>query len=52
MAGIAVTGSGGTEDRRRSSESGFALHLVKPVQIEDLQAAIHGALQGRHAAQR
>ena len=39
---IAVTGWGQEEDRRRSHEAGFELHLVKPVepqQIIDIVAA-------------
>ena len=33
---IAVTGYGGEQDRRRSREAGFQLHLVKPVKPENL----------------
>ncbi len=33
---IALTGWGQEEDRRRSKESGFNYHLVKPVQFDDL----------------
>lgn len=33
---IALTGWGGKDDRRRTSEAGFDHHLVKPVQIDDL----------------
>ena len=34
---VALTGWGEAEDRRRSREAGFDYHLVKPVQIEDLE---------------
>lgn len=34
---IAVTGYGQEEDRRRSREAGFDVHLTKPVDFEDLQ---------------
>ena len=34
---VAQTGWGGEEDRRRSADAGFEQHLVKPVEIEDLQ---------------
>ena len=34
---IAVTGYGSDEDRRRSREAGFDLHLTKPVDPADLQ---------------
>jgi CheY-like chemotaxis protein len=33
---IAVTGYGGEQDRKRSREAGFQLHLVKPVKPENL----------------
>lgn len=34
---VAVTGWGQDEDRRRSGEAGFDLHLVKPVSVEDIE---------------
>ena len=34
---VALTGWGQEEDRRRSQEAGFDHHLVKPVELEDLQ---------------
>ena len=34
---VAVTGYGQDEDRRRSAEAGFDGHLVKPVDLEELQ---------------
>jgi CheY-like chemotaxis protein len=34
---VAMTGYGKEEDRRRSHEAGFNVHLVKPVNLEDLQ---------------
>jgi PAS domain S-box-containing protein len=37
---IAVSGYGQDEDRRRSMESGFDHHLVKPVDYNDLMAVI------------
>jgi PAS domain S-box-containing protein len=37
---IALTGWGQSEDRRRSLEAGFDHHLVKPVHLNDLRAAI------------
>ena len=42
---IALTGWGQDEDRRRSAESGFNLHMVKPVDpvaIENLLAGLKG----------
>ncbi len=35
---VAVTGWGHEEDRRRSRETGFDLHMVKPVTARDLRA--------------
>jgi CheY-like chemotaxis protein len=37
---IALTGYGLAEDQRRVLEAGFDLHLVKPVDIDDLIKAI------------
>jgi len=41
--GIALTGFGSAEDRERSREAGFAVHLTKPVRVETLLAAFHAA---------
>jgi PAS domain S-box-containing protein len=37
---IAVTGYGQASDRRRSQEAGFDVHLVKPVDLPELQQAV------------
>ena len=37
---IAVTGYGRDEDRRRSKEAGFDLHLTKPVDPVQLKALL------------
>ncbi|MGE5641035.1 MAG: PAS domain S-box protein [Clostridia bacterium] len=37
---VALTGWGQAEDRRRSREAGFDLHLVKPIDEEALQSAL------------
>lgn len=37
---VAVTGYGQAKDRRRSTEAGFAAHLVKPVTLDALIAAM------------
>ena len=37
---VAVTGSGADDDLARTSEAGFDLHLVKPVELEVLRAAL------------
>jgi CheY-like chemotaxis protein len=39
---IAITGYGQEHDRKRTAESGFDHHLVKPVNIEDLLRIMSG----------
>jgi signal transduction histidine kinase len=39
---IALTGYGQPDDRERSSAAGFAAHLVKPVDLEQLSAVLAG----------
>ncbi len=38
---VAMTGYGKEEDRRRSREAGFNVHLVKPVNLEDLRLLLN-----------
>lgn len=40
LRGIALSGFGMEDDRRRAEEAGFAQHITKPVEIEHLLAAI------------
>ncbi len=40
---VAITGYGQDEDRRRSREAGFDLHLTKPVDPGELLAFVSGA---------
>jgi CheY-like chemotaxis protein len=40
MRGIAISGFGMNGDIERSLEAGFVEHLVKPVKMEKLEAAI------------
>lgn len=40
LKGIALTGYGMENDRARTREAGFVEHLVKPIDFEQLQAAI------------
>ena len=47
---IALTGWGQAEDRRRTRESGFDHHLVKPVQPSVLMSVLTG--RGREAGDR
>jgi CheY-like chemotaxis protein len=47
---IAVSGYGQEEDRRKSREAGFDLHLVKPVHFDELTDILNAArppMQGR-----
>ena len=37
---VALTGWGQEEDRRKAHEAGFAEHLVKPAELDDLKAVI------------
>jgi PAS domain S-box-containing protein len=46
LKGIAVSGYGMEEDLRRSREAGFLEHLVKPVDVEKLKAALARAATG------
>ena len=39
---IALTGYGMREDRERALAAGFDSHLVKPVDVADLEAALGG----------
>jgi len=34
---VALTGWGQEDDRRKSQEAGFDLHMVKPIQLQDLE---------------
>jgi PAS domain S-box-containing protein len=47
VPGIAMSGYGMEDDRRRSSEAGFAEHLVKPVSLPHLIAAIRRVTEKR-----
>ena len=49
MPGIAMSGYGMDEDIRRSREAGFAEHLVKPIEIPQLIAAIRRVVENRVA---
>jgi PAS domain S-box-containing protein len=40
LQGIALTGFGMEQDLARSVEAGFAFHLIKPVSVESLEAAL------------
>ena len=40
LTGVALSGYGMEQDVRRSRDAGFAAHLVKPVNFEDLRRAL------------
>ena len=40
MKGIALSGFGTEEDVARSRKAGFAEHLIKPVNVENLDAIL------------
>ncbi|MGE5608757.1 MAG: response regulator, partial [Bacillota bacterium] len=49
LQGIAISGYGMEEDVHRSQEAGFAEHLVKPLDLRRLEAAIAGLAEvGSH----
>lgn len=49
LAGIAITGSGETADIDRCFQAGFAAHILKPVQLDQLTATIERVLSNTRA---
>ena len=45
LQGIALTGYGMEEDIARSRNAGFASHLIKPIRVQSLEAALAAAMQ-------
>ena len=45
---VAVTGWGQLEDRRRSLEAGFDLHVTKPVDLTTLQSLLGSPRAAQH----
>jgi PAS domain S-box-containing protein len=47
---VAVTGWGKPEDRKRSREAGFDMHLMKPIELAEIQRALlsNGASSTKH----
>jgi len=39
---VAITGYGQAEDRKRTREAGFDDHLIKPVDLADVERTIAG----------
>jgi signal transduction histidine kinase/ActR/RegA family two-component response regulator len=48
LVGIALSGFGMAEDVLRSTNSGFAHHLIKPVNVDQLEAALTGVAVRGH----
>jgi signal transduction histidine kinase/CheY-like chemotaxis protein len=46
IPGIAISGFGNDGDIERSLRAGFSQHLIKPIKLENLEAAIERALAG------
>lgn len=44
IPGIALSGHGSADDLAKSKEAGFAAHLVKPIGLDTLDAAIRKAV--------
>lgn len=38
---VALSGLGDTLSRRKAAEAGFTIHVVKPIDLKDLQALVH-----------
>ena len=49
LRGIAISGFGMNGDIEKSLHAGFAEHLVKPVKLERLEAAIDRVMGGSEA---
>ena len=46
IPGIAISGFGNDGDIQRSLQAGFSEHLIKPIRLHDLEAAIERAIAG------
>jgi CheY-like chemotaxis protein len=46
IPGIAISGFGNNGDIERSLQAGFSEHLIKPIKLEKLEAAIERAITG------
>ena len=44
---VAVSGWGQLKDRVRSAEAGFTLHLVKPIELEQIRTVLNGLMPHR-----
>jgi len=50
VPGIAISGFGNNGDIERSLQAGFSEHLIKPIKLDKLEAAIERALSGHVTA--
>ncbi len=50
IPGIAISGFGNNGDIERSLQAGFSEHLIKPIKLDNLEAAIERALSGHVTA--
>jgi CheY-like chemotaxis protein len=50
MPGIAISGFGNNGDIEKSQEAGFSEHLIKPLKLEKLEAAIERAIEASSAS--
>lgn len=48
---VALTGWGSEEDRQRSSDAGFDLHLTKPVELQTLARVLQQSVSSLHSTQ-
>jgi CheY-like chemotaxis protein len=46
VPGIAISGFGNNGDIERSLQAGFSEHLIKPIKLDNLEAAIERAIAG------
>jgi DNA-binding NtrC family response regulator len=46
-AGIVISGFGNNGDIERSLQAGFSEHLIKPIKLDNLEAAIERALSAK-----
>jgi CheY-like chemotaxis protein len=51
IPGIAISGFGNNGDIETSLRAGFSEHLIKPVKLDTLEAAIERAFQGAAVSQ-
>jgi len=48
---VALTGWGGEEDKKRAQDAGFAFHLVKPVDPDQIEDVLKKTVEGREGTE-